>query len=308
MRERTAIAVPGRPAPLVIGSGSSISALGRALRPKQWAKNALVFAAPGAAGVLGRPSVLAHATLAFAGFCAVASAAYLVNDVVDAPQDRSHAAKRFRPVASRELSPRLAVAAASVLILAGGAIGSYVGVRFLSVEFAYVAMTLTYSLWLKRIAVIELVAVASGFVLRAVAGSAATGVPPSAWFLILACSGAMCVVAGKRLADTRRAEDDSERSARARYPVEYLRGVWVVAAGVALTAYCLWAFAVPHVVDGVAWSQVSIVPFAVAILRYAYAIEMGDGGTPEAVFLRDRTLQVVALAWLVVYALGVYLK
>lgn len=82
----------------------------------------------------------------------------------------------------------------------------------------------------------------------------------------------------------------------------------MLSAGVTITAYCLWAFAVPHTVDGIAWSQVSIVPFAAAILRYAYQIELGEAGAPEAVFLHDRTLQVLTASWVVVYALGVYLR
>jgi decaprenyl-phosphate phosphoribosyltransferase len=156
-------------------------------------------------------------------------------------------------------------------------------------------------------------AVAGGFVLRAVAGSAATGVSPSAWFLILACSGAMFVVAGKRLADarvSRPAEEtvDDRASDRPPYPVEFLRGAWVLAGAVTVTAYCLWAFAVPHTVDGIAWSQVSIVPFAIAIFRYAYAIELGGAGAPERLFLRDRVLETLTVAWIVVYALGVYLR
>jgi len=189
------------------------------------------------------------------------------------------------------------------LFAAGLVVSSTLGLRFLAVVVAYVGATVAYSLWLKRLAVIEMGVVASGFVLRAVAGSAATGVPPSAWFLILASSGAMFVVAGKRLADVR-----AGGSTRPPYPVEFLRGAWMLSAGVTVTAYCLWAFDVPHTVDGIAWSQVSIVPFALAILRYAYDIELGDGGSPEVVFLRDRALEMLTVAWAVVYALGVYLK
>jgi len=172
------------------------------------------------------------------------------------------------------------------------------------VVLVYVAVTVSYSLWLKRVAVIDLVAVAAGFVLRAIAGGAATGVAPSAWFLILTCSGALFVVTGKRLADVRAVGEDDEPGA---YPISYLRGVWVLAAGVAITAYALWAFAVPHLVDGIAWSQVSIVPFAVALLRYAYVIELGGGGAPEEVFAHDRVLEATVLVWVVTYALGVYL-
>jgi decaprenyl-phosphate phosphoribosyltransferase len=311
VRNPSSIAVPRADktrSSTVIARTSSALAFVRAMRPKQWSKNVLVFAAPGAAGLLGRPEVLTQACVAFVAFCLVASGTYLVNDVVDAPLDRGHPVKRERPVAAGHLSARAALAGAAVLFALGAALGSWLGPRFLLVLAAYLAVTAAYSLALQRIAVIDLIAVASGFVLRAVAGSAATGVRPSAWFLILACSAAVFVVAGRRMADARAHEATGRPAGHVVYPIEYLRGVWMLSAGVTITAYCLWAFAVPHTIDGVAWSQVSIVPFAAAILRYAYEIELGQAGAPEAVFLRDRTMQVLAVSWVVVYALGVYLR
>jgi decaprenyl-phosphate phosphoribosyltransferase len=288
---------------------STPSSILRAMRPLQWSKNVLVFAAAGAAGVLGEPSILWRASLAFVAFSLIASATYLVNDVLDAGFDRLHPLKRLRPVACGELSARTALVVSGVLFALGAAASGVLGLRFVVVVAAYIAMSVTYSLRLKRVAVMEMAAVASGFVLRAVAGSAATGVPPSAWFLILACSGAMFVVAGKRLADARTSRTEEDRTSdRPPYPVEFLRGAWVLAGGVTVTAYCLWAFAVPHTVDGIAWSQVSIVPFAIAIFRYAYAIELGGAGAPERLFLRDRVLECLTVAWIVVYALGVYLR
>jgi decaprenyl-phosphate phosphoribosyltransferase len=266
-------------------------------------KNLLVFAAPGAAGVLGSPDVLGRTCIAFLAFCLSASAVYLVNDVADAPSDRRHASRKTRPVASGELTERGALAAAAVLLVFGAAAGSVLGGRFLLVLVGYVALAMMYTFWLKRVPVIDLAVVGSGFVLRAVAGGVATGVPPSAWFLILACSAAAFVVAGKRLSDVMAGQSGSVM-----YSPEYLRGVWVLAGSVSVTAYCLWAFAVPHTADGVAWSQVSIIPFALAILRYAYAIELGEAGAPELVFLRDRVLLGITVTWAAVYALGVYLR
>ena len=291
---------------------SQARAFGAALRPRQWVKNLLVFAAPGAAGILGEREVFVRATLAFVALCLLSSAAYLVNDVLDGPRDRLHPVKRLRPIASGALDRRIALGGAIVLSAGGLALGAVISAPFVLVELAYVSITLAYSLFLKRIAVIDLASVAAGYVLRAIAGGIATGVAPSAWFLILAASGAWLVVAGKRLADLplSAGEDPEARSSptSAGYPSEYLRGVWIVACAVSIAAYCLWAFAVPHRVDGVAWSQVSIVPFALALLRYAYVIELGWGGAPEVVFSRDRVLQVLVLLWLVVYVTGVYLK
>jgi decaprenyl-phosphate phosphoribosyltransferase len=288
---------------VVIQRPGSAAAFARAIRPRQWAKNLLVFAAPGAAGVLGSPHVLGRACLVFVAFCVSASAVYLVNDVVDAPSDRTHPSRKTRPVAAGHLTERAAIVAAAVLLVLGATAAAALGARSLVVLGSYVGLTMTYTFWLKRVAVIDLAIVASGFVLRAVAGGVATGVPPSAWFLILACSAAAFVVAGKRLSDV-----VAGRLGSVPYPAAYLRGIWVLAGSVSVTAYCLWAFAVPHTVDGIAWSQVSIVPFALAILRYAYSIELGEAGAPEVVFVRDRVLLGITATWVAVYAVGVYLK
>lgn len=275
----------------------------KALRPKQWIKNLLVFAAPGAAGILGRPEMLARGALAFVAMCAAASATYLINDVVDAQADRSHPAKRYRPVACGALSTRAAVVGSLVLFASSFALGAALGPAFLVVALAYAAVTTAYTMALQREPVFDILAVAACFVLRAVAGGAATHVTPSAWFLILTSAGALFVVSGKRLADLGEPPTRGDRS----YPDGYLRGVWILSAAVAVTAYCLWAVAVPHIVDGVSWSQISIVPFAAAVLRYGYVIELGAGGAPEEVFLHDRALQAAVLVWLVVYAVGVYI-
>jgi decaprenyl-phosphate phosphoribosyltransferase len=116
---------------------------------------------------------------------------------------------------------------------------------------------------------------------------------------------AVAVVAGRRIADVRAGAAGART---APYTVEYLRGIWIIGLGIAITTYCLWAVAMPHDSFGVAWSQVSIAPFALALLRYAYVLERGQAGEPEEVFLSDRVLQVAVIAWVVVYGLGVYLR
>jgi decaprenyl-phosphate phosphoribosyltransferase len=286
-------------------------ALARGLRPRHWLKNVLVVAAPGAAGVLTHDEVLEGLVVAIATMCLVASATYLLNDVLDVEADRAHPQKRLRPLASGDLPIPVALGASAVLLSAGLAIGATLGHRFLLVVLTYVGVTLAYSLWLKRIEVVDVAAVATCYLLRALAGSVATSVPMSSWFLILASAAAVFVVAGKRAADAAklRAAEPVERVGRGPdYPLPYLRYLWMLASGVAIAAYCLWAFAVPHLVDGIAWSQVSIVPFALAIMRYALVVERGGGSAPEDVLLHDRALEVIAGVWLVVYAIGVYAR
>ncbi len=170
----------------------------RAARPKQWAKNLLVFAAPAAAGVIDEAEPLADATIAFAAFCLAASGTYLLNDVADREADARHPTKRFRPIAAGVVPPRLATVVGILAILSGVAVGFVADWHLAVVVAIYVSVTTAYSHWLKHIVILDVVAVASGFVLRAIAGAAATGVPVSDWFFIVTSFGSLFVVTGKR--------------------------------------------------------------------------------------------------------------
>jgi decaprenyl-phosphate phosphoribosyltransferase len=283
------------------------------LRPRQWVKNLLVFAAPAAAGALFASDVLERTGAAFLTFCALASAGYLVNDVIDANHDRNHPGKRTRPIASGVVSQRQAVAGAVTLATIGLAISFGLGPGFTLVATGYLATTTAYSVALKRVAVVDLLLVSACYVIRAVAGAVAVQVVPSTWFLALVSSSALAVVAGRRIANVREGSEDvpatpRERSRVAEYPIEYLRGIWILGLGLAITAYCLWSLAQPHASHGIAWSQASVLPFALAVLRYAYVIERGGAGEPEKVFGTDRVLQIAVVAWFLVYGTGVYLR
>lgn len=294
----------GAPRPGSLGRG-----LLRSARPKQWLKNLLVFAAPGAGGVLTEGPVLAEAGLAFVAFCLVASGTYFLNDARDAEADRAHPEKRHRPVAAGIVPVWLAVAVGVALLLAGFGVAALVRLQFVGVAAAYVAVTTSYTLWLKTVTVVDLAAVASGFIIRAVAGGVATDVPISEWFLIVASFGSLFMVSGKRHGEHIDLGEDRvhARSTLGEYSVTYLRYVWSMASGVTILAYCLWAFEqATKSPGGFPWYQLSIVPFVLAILRYAFLLETGKGATPEDVVLGDRTLQVISLCWLGVYAGGVY--
>jgi len=278
------------------------------LRPRQWVKNLLVFAVPLAAGELTHRDVLVDTTVAFLCFCAVASATYLVNDIRDAESDRSHPTKRFRPIAARELPVPLAVVLAGVLVVAGiggAALSTYPG--FLVTLGAYLGLTFAYSFGLKNEPVVELVLIAAGFVLRATAGGTATGIAISPWFLTVAAFGSLFMAAGKRYSEfvTLGPDGRSARPALARYTATYLRFVWTLSAAIMLTAYCLWAFAVAVRYHGslpfAAWS---VVPFILAVLRFALDIDRGDAGAPEDIALGDRVLQLTAFVWVAMFALG----
>jgi decaprenyl-phosphate phosphoribosyltransferase len=287
--------------------------LGRALlveaRPRQWIKNLLVFAAPGAAGVADQGGAFLRSLGAFACFCLAASGTYYLNDAADIDADRLHPRKRFRPIAAGEIPLGLARTLGVIGILGAVAGGTAINWRLGIVVGCYVALTTCYSLWLKHIPVLDVVGVAAGFVLRSVAGGAAVDVPISNWFFIVASFGSLFMVVGKRRAEAGEmgAGAAEFRATLGTYSHEYLVQLQTVCTGVVLVGYCLWAFEKAAVTDyGVPWFQLSIVPFALAIFRYSLLIDTGKGGAPEEVVLRDRTLQLMGLAWAVLFAAGVY--
>lgn len=247
-------------------------ALLHAMRPRQWVKNLLVFAAPAAAGVVFHSGPFARCVAAFFIFTAASSATYLVNDIVDRDADRLHPVKRHRPIASDQVSPPVAWVAAAVLLagsLAGAA--ALAGGVLVGVVGAYVVITLAYSFGLKHVPVIELACVASGFVLRAVAGGAAVHVPLSPWFLLVTSFGALFIVAGKRSAEHEVMGEERavHRAALGEYPAPFLRMVRMLAASVAVTAYCLWAFdraghlSIRNWNGHLVWFELSIIPFQI---------------------------------------------
>ena len=274
-------------------------------RPRQWLKNLLVAAAPLAAGTLLHPGPAAQTALAFAAFCLASSALYCLNDVCDAASDRHHPRKRLRPVAAGQLSVRAALGCAVVLAGAALAIAAPNSLRVV-IAF-YLVLSASYSLGLKRQAVIELAIVASGFLLRAVAGGPATGIPLSQWFLMVAGFGSLFVVAGKRLSETMQMGEDVTltRPLHAAYRVSYLRMLVGVSVAVTCTAYALWAFEVGADRSGPPWAAISVAPFVIALLRYLQDVDAGTAEEPEQIMLNDHVLQVLALLWLASFSLSV---
>src|SRR5206468_2807323 len=215
--------------------------------------------------------------------------------------DRRHPVKRHRPVASGAVPVPMAVATGAALIAGGFGLAMVVGWRFAVVLAVYLGLTLSYTLWLKHVAVLDIAVVASGFVVRAIAGGVAARVPISQWFLIVASFGSLFMVAGKRHGEHLELGDDraSVRATLGDYPVSYLRYVWMIASAVTMTAYCLWAFEQQHVKTsgGLPLYELTIVPFVLALLRYALLLETGHGSAPEDLVLGDRPLLVIGLIW-----------
>ena len=286
-----------------------------ATRPRQWMKNLLVFAAPGTAGLLGRPAILGRTALAAGVFLIASAGTYLLNDAIDAPSDRVHPEKRHRPVAARELSATLAIAVGIALLVLAVVAASFLGGMLLAcVIGAYVVTSVTYTLWLKQVAVIEIACISAGFVLRAVAGGAAVHISISPWFAIVTSSAALLVVAGKRSAeiDLLGRAGGYHRKVLERYTKPYLRSIRLIASSVAIMSFSLWAFeraahiAVGHADADDVLFQLAILPFVLGVLSVELAFESGEGGAPEELVLHNRVIQVLALSCLARVAFGIY--
>lgn len=283
-------------------------------RPKQWIKNLLVIAAAGAAGALGHDDVPGRVGLACLAFCLISAGIYALNDVRDAAEDRRHPRKRFRPVAAGELEPLDAVLLGFGWLIGGlilcFAIRPLLGV----VGIGYIALTLSYTWIWRHIMVLDIVAIAGGFVLRALAGGVAAPVVLSRWFVMVVTCAALFVAAGKRHAELMRTAGsaDADGDARAggrrvlkRYTPGGLRLLLTVSGAGALFAYCVWAFGLVDV-EGVPWRLLTVVPFLACLLRYGVLVRAGGGEAPEEMLLSDRRLAIAAVAWLLLFALSVH--
>ncbi|MGW8061867.1 decaprenyl-phosphate phosphoribosyltransferase [Streptomyces ziwulingensis] len=302
---------PGqRPDPAPSRRKGLLPGLLRTARPRQWVKNVLVVAAPAAAGELFAPNVLTRLALVFVLFTACASAVYLVNDARDAEADRAHPVKRHRPVAAGQVPVPVAYAVGGALgVLAPLAAAWLCPPAVAALLTAYLAMQLAYCITLKHVLVVDLAVVTTGFLMRAMIGGLALGIPLSRWFLITTGFGALFMVSAKRYSEAVQmaGKAGATRALLTEYTTGYLRFVWQLAAGVAVLGYCLWAMeegGVPHT-SVLPWRQLSMVAFILAVLRYAVFADRGTAGEPEDVVLRDRALALIGVVWLAMYGLAV---
>lgn len=274
----------------------------KAIRPRQWVKNVLVLAAPVAGLGSGirydYSQMLTQVALAFVVFSLAASSVYLVNDVRDVEADREHPTKRFRPIAAGIVPEWLAYSLAVLLGAASLGIAWLVTPNLTLVMAIYLAMQLAYCFGLKHQAVLDICVVSSAYLLRAIAGGVATEIPLSQWFLLSAAFASLFMVAGKRYAELQVAERTGAkiRKSLESYTSTYLRFVWTMSATAVVICYGLWAFERDH--HSGSWYAVSLVPFTIAILRYAVDVDGGLAGEPEDIALRDRVLQLLFLAWI----------
>jgi 4-hydroxybenzoate polyprenyltransferase len=269
------------------------------LRPRQWTKNLAVFAAIVFAGELTRVGLLGIVCLAFVSFCLVSSGMYVLNDVVDAERDRQHPVKRDRPIASGRVSASGGVMLAAALTLAGGGVALLLGLPFFATVVGYVAIHLLYSLWLKHVAIVDMLVIATGFVLRAVGGAVVISVPVSPWLVL--CTGllALFLAAAKRRHEIvlLRELSGGHRPVLAEYSAELLDSFMVTLSAATVTTYALYTFFEPR---SHAHSMMLTIPFVIyGVLRYQYLVlNREGGGQPEEVLLGDRPILIDIGAWI----------
>lgn len=287
-----------------------MNAVIQSIRPRQWAKNLLVAGAPLAAGVLDNPEAQWDTAMAFGAFSAIASATYLLNDLLDVEADRLHPTKRLRPIAAGTMSGASAIQLAATLVLVGVIFGLSTGEpRFLVVLGLYAGTTAAYSVWLKRVVGLELLVLATGFLLRAIGGAVAVDVPLSVWFLCTTGAASLFVVTGKRFAELNElgSEAGNHRRVLATYSRPALQMVLTISILVTVITYGFWAIETSTGEHGENWwGEASVVPVFVALLRYQLLLRRGEGSAPEEVFWRDRPLQILGLVWAVMFVAGVY--
>lgn len=274
------------------------------LRPTQWVKNVVVFAGPAAGLKLSSAQSLGQAVTAFIAFCLAASATYALNDVVDRKADASHPTKRLRPVARGVIGGSTAVVVAAVLAAAAISLTQFLlSTTVTAVLVGYLALTLAYSLTLKRRVILDVIVVAIGFVLRALAGSAAVGVPTSEW--LIACVFTLCLFMGfgKRrceIAMIGNTDDMGQhRRTLVRYTPDLLNHLLAVSAGIAVITFLLYTLDTSgHPSPFQKQYLFYTLPLVIyGIFRFAMLTELGIYSGPTEIVLKDRAMLLVILLW-----------
>jgi 4-hydroxybenzoate polyprenyltransferase len=280
------------------------------LRPGQWTKNLFVFAALVFAERLNDAGAVLQAVIAFAVFCSLSGAVYLVNDVFDRQQDQRHPLKKHRPIASGALDPRFALSAAALLTVAALLVAFALGPGFFTIAASYVALLSLYSAFLKHIVILDVLAIAAGFALRAAAGAAAIHVPISHWLLVCTTLLALFIALSKRRHEltllTGSATD--HRATLGDYSPYLLDQMISVVTSSTLIAYAFYTIS-PETTEKFGTDLLSLtIPFPLyGILRYLYLVHRRDqGGSPAELVVNDRPLLVCVALWALSVVIIIY--
>lgn len=291
----------------------------REIRPRQWIKNLSLYAALVFSGFFFETGYFQTVTYAFIIFCALSSAVYIINDIVDAPQDRLHPFKKKRPIASGDLPVRTAIIIASILLLIVAVFASLLSTYFLLLSIAYVGLHILYSYHLKHVAILDVLTIAAGFIIRVYAGAVVVNLHMSVWFLLTVISASLFLAVGKRQSERtlltgKGISLDKQRETLAHYSQRLLDIYTGMFANTTWLTYALYSFQrdefVPHgdfvgilarlprTFTTQKWLMMTV-PLAIyGIMRYLQLVyEENEGESPERVLLRDKPLLLSVVVW-----------
>ena len=280
----------------------------RAMRPRQWAKNGIIYFAfiftINERWDLGEWAesleVFGIATAAFLLFCLLSSATYLINDLIDAPQDRLHPLKRYRPIAAGRISPRQAALTSAGMFIIGIGLSFLLEPWFGVVVLVYLTLTLSYSIKLKQVEVIDVLVLSTGYVIRAVGGAVAIQVPISLWLYAVTSLGAMLIGFGKRHGEMAGAEGTAsqQRHVLKDYSMTLLNRLIALVAGGIFITYVAYTLTASNLPDNRTMA-VTVPIMAYGMYRYLHLLyHYNAGETPEEMFLSDRPLMATVFLWL----------
>ena len=286
-----------------------LGAIAVSMRPRQWVKNFFVFA-----GLVFSQRLFTGAAwtavAAFAIFCALSGAIYLLNDVADRERDRLDPRKRVRPIAAGQLPVGVAVAAAAALIVAGLVSSAWLPRPFLITALAYVVLLVAYSAWLKHVVIVDVIVVAGGFVLRAVAGAVVIEVEMSGWLVICTILSALFLALGKRRYEYLVLEGDAARHRPiiAEYSPALLDQMIAVFTASTVTTYALYTMSPETVAKFHTHLLPATLPFVLyGIFRYLYLLYRRQlGGNPSELLVSDRALLINTIGWICAVLLIIY--
>lgn len=303
----------------------------RELRPRQWIKNISLYAALVFSGFFFFPGYFTQVTYAFVLFCLLSSAVYIVNDIIDAPQDRLHPFKKKRPIASGDLPVKVAIIMAVVLFAVVLILAASVSLFFLTLCLAYAALHLWYSYQLKHIPILDVMTIAGGFILRVYAGAVIVNLHMSVWFLLTVISAALFLAVAKRQSERTlltgiNKDLKGHRETLAHYTQRLLDIYTGMFANTTWLTYALYTFQrdefvpegrfikyfalLPRTFTSQKWLMVTVPIVIFGVMRYLQlAYEQNEGESPERVILRDRPLLIAGTVWgvlvmLLLYGLG----
>ncbi len=293
------------PAQLTADPAEKMRLILKLIRPKQWAKNLIVFAPAMFSGKIFEPATITAASLCFFAFCFCASAVYVVNDVLDCQSDRLHPKKKNRPVASGKISAPFALCLGLVCIAGALSIGFLIRPTVDVFLLVYFVLMMFYALVLKHYVLLDVFAIAAGFVLRAASGAAAAGVESSGWFLACTSFGALFLALEKRRQEARllKGQAISHRKTLNAYTPELVDRMEAVIVPSLVTCYAFYTFQSYHG----QWMMLTL-PFVLyGVMRYqVLSVNSDETGAPDEVLWKDRGIQLTLLAWVLTSAGVVY--